>query len=186
MTQNFFVSIVRQRRVFLLAALCVLVSVAAEAGPRRARMSRDLVERLAAGRQEKTSVIVSGDAARIQAIAQRHGGRVKKQLRGGAVIEINGDRLDALSQDPDVDHLSGDVPVRRLMNVTAESIGADQVWDGAFGLPRGYTGRSIGVAVIDSGVALHGSLRRRIVASVDFTESRAAGGDLYGHGTHVA
>ena len=55
------------------------------------------------------------------------------------------------------------------MAVTTEAIGADQVWSGAFAGLRGYTGRGIGVAVIDSGIAQHRALRGRIVASVDFT-----------------
>src|SRR5918999_5279062 len=172
MTLNHSVSIISLRRACVFAAVCLLFSLTAEAGPRRARLSRDLADRLSAGRHETTSVIIKGSADRLLAIVQRHGGRIKKQLRGGAVIELAGDQLDAVSQDPEVDHVSGDVPVRRLMNVTAESIGADQVWAGAFDGLRGYTGRGIGVAVIDSGVAMHKSLRRRIVASVDFTGSR--------------
>ncbi len=149
-------------------------------------MSRDLAERLAGQRREATRIIVSGSAARIRAIAERHGGRVTKQLRGGAVIEIAGDRLEGVTRDPEVDHLSGDVPVTRLMGVTTEAIGADQVWRGPYEGRGGYTGAGIGVAVIDSGIAWHPALRRRVVAAVDFTGSRMDAWDRYGHGTHVA
>ena len=173
------------RRAAVVAAVLLVAATVSEAGPRRARMSRDLVERLASGQTGATSVIISGDERRIDAIAQRHGGRVKKALRGAAVVEFPGAQLEAVSQDPEVDHLSGDVPVRRLMAVTSEAIGADKVWSGAYAGVRGYTGRGIGVAVIDSGVAAHKSLRKRIVASVDFTGS-GDGGDSFGHGTHVA
>ena len=72
------------------------------------------------------------------------------------------------------------------MAVTTESTGATQVWGGS-GL-RGFTGRGIGVAVIDSGVAHARALRGRIVASVDFTDwrSRTPARRSFGHGTHVA
>src|SRR5687767_8128829 len=174
------------RRVVLFTALCLSFTLSVDAGPRRARLSRDVADRLASGRSDTTSVILTGDEARIQTIAQRHGGRVKKQLRGVSVIEVTGEQLDALSQDPEVDHISGDVPVRRLMTVTSEAIGADQVWGGGFAGLDGYTGLGIGVVVIDSGVASHKSLKKQIVASLDFTGGHGVPRDQFGHGTHVA
>ena len=72
-----------------------------------------------------------------------------------------------------------------MMAVTAEAIGASQVWRGGRRL-EGFTGRGIGVAVIDSGVAPHRALRGRIVASLDFTDPKGTGRDEFGHGTHVA
>ena len=60
----------------------------------------------------------------------------------------------------------------------------DQVWERLAGL-RGFTGRGIGVAVIDSGVAQHAALRGRIVANSTSPIRRAAV-DEFGHGTHVA
>jgi hypothetical protein len=129
-----------RRTASMVAAICILFAVGADAQPRRARMSRDLAERLQARRGDAARVIVEGDAARVQALARRHGGRVTKVLSGAAVVEFRDDSLDAVSRDPEVDHLSGDVPVHRLADVTAESIGADQVWDGGIAGPRGYTG----------------------------------------------
>ena len=102
-------------------------------------------------------MIVSGDDAGIDRLAARHGARVAKRLDGG-VLELAERTLDALSEDLEVAHLSGDVPVRRLMSVTTAAIGADQAWDGA-GWHRGATGHGIGVAVIDSGIAAHPALR---------------------------
>ncbi|MCA1558754.1 MAG: S8 family peptidase [Acidobacteria bacterium] len=177
----------RPRFSVILAFLGALaLSVPAQAGPHRARLSGDLAERLAQGRDEPTSVIVSGSRHEIEALAARHGARLKKLLRDGAVLEVTGGQLDALSQDADVDHLSGDVPVHRMMSVTTAAVGADQVWIGQAGEPKGLTGHGIGVAVIDSGVGPHSALRSRIVASFDFTKSRGVGVDKYGHGTHVA
>ena len=47
-------------------------------------------------------------------------------------------------------------------------------------------GAGIGVAVIDTGVAMMPELRGRIIASHDFTDERGLGLDEHGHGTHVA
>jgi serine protease AprX len=161
-----------------------LLSVAAQAEPHRARLSRDLAERVARGSNEPAAIIVSGSPERVQLLAARYGARITKSLRGGAVLEVTGGQLDALTQDPDVDHASGDVRVQRTMAVTTEATGATQVW-GTEQL-RGFTGLGIGVAVVDSGVATHKALRGRIVASVDFTGAKQPGGDAFGHGTHVA
>src|SRR4051812_16124951 len=186
MTQTRPVSCSAWRWTSLAAAVAFvgLITVPASAAPHRARLSRDLADRVAAGREEPSSVIVSGTPEMVQGLAVRYGARIKKSLRGGAVLEVTGGQLTALSQDPDVDHASGDVRVQRTMAVTTESTGATQVWGGN-GVP-GFTGRGIGVAVIDSGVATHKALRGRIVASVDFTGSGKGGRDEFGHGTHVA
>ena len=154
-------------------------------GPRRARVSRDVADRLARGTEASTDVIVAAADGAIDQLALRYGATVKRRIRGGAVLEVTGGQLEAISEDADVAHVAGDVPVQR-MGLTAEATGADQVWKGLASV-RGATGRGIGVAVIDSGIAVHAALRGRVVASVDFP-----GGtygplhDEYGHGTHVA
>ena len=146
------------------------VPVDAQVGPRRARVSRDVAERLARGTEASTDVIVAAADGAIDQLALRYGARVKRRIRGGAVLEVTGGQLEAISEDADVAHVAGDVPVQR-MGLTTEATGADQVWKG---LPpgRGATGRGIGVAVIDSGIAVHAALRGRVVASVDFPGGR--------------
>ncbi len=69
-------------------------------------------------------------ARRLQTLAKRYGAKVLKTLRNGAVLQVTGGQLDALSQDADVDHLSGDVPVVRMAGEMTSAIGADQVWAG--------------------------------------------------------
>jgi serine protease AprX len=166
-------------------AVLMLVGQLAEAGPHRARLSKDLEARLASGSEETTRVIVSGTDAEVDALAVRYGARRTKSVRGGAVLEVTGGQLAGLTADPDVSHLSSDARVERMMAVTTESTGATQIWSGIAGL-RGFNGRGIGVAVIDSGVAQHAALRGHIVAAFDLTEKPDATGDRFGHGTHVA
>ena len=65
------------------------------------------------------------------------------------------------------------------MAVTNQSIGADLVHEGGWAEGIGpLTGKGIGIAVIDSGVAPLPELRGRIVASRDFTDDRGPGRDL--------
>ena len=41
----------------------------------------------------------------------RYGVRLKKRIHGGAVLEATGGQIDAMSQDPDVEHMSGNATV---------------------------------------------------------------------------
>src|SRR3954454_21574672 len=124
-----FVSTVSLRWVVALA-ISVGCALGAEAG-QRAKLSRDLAERIAAGRADTVRAIVNGTESQVAAIAARHDARVAKRLRGAAVLEVAGSALEAIACDAGVAHLSGDVPVQRLMAVTTEAIVADQVWRGA-------------------------------------------------------
>ena len=130
----------------------------------RARLSRDLSDRIQQRVEAPTEVIVSASDGGVDRLVARYGARLKKRIHGGAVLEATGGQIDAMSQDTDVDHMAGNARVYRMMAVTTESTGADQVWAGLDGV-RGFSGRGIGVAVIDSGVAPHGALagpRRRV------------------------
>src|SRR4051812_1625765 len=185
-----FMLLRRCHRLPLVVAFVAVVLVSAPAdtfaqSPRRARMSSDLVDRLAKRIEASTTIIVSASDAGVDQLVTRYGARLKKRLAGGAVLEATGGQLDAISQDPEVAHIASDAKVFRQMAVTTEATGADQVWNGLAGL-RGLTGKGIGVAVIDSGVSTqHTALKNRVVAALDFTASGNVG-DNYGHGTHVA
>ncbi|HET7698099.1 MAG TPA: S8 family peptidase, partial [Vicinamibacterales bacterium] len=182
------IRIARRPRVFAAAAVAAALfatALCAEAQPRRARLSRDLADRIAQRIEAPTEIIVDVPHDRVEAIAARYGATVKKRLREGVVLEATGGQIDALSQDADVPHISGNVRVSRMMAVTAAATGADQTW-GGLGYLRGLSGAGIGIAVIDSGIGNHPALRGRVVASVDFTADRGPAADAYGHGTHVA
>ncbi len=171
---------------FSRATLAALVVVSIGASPafaaRHARLSADLEDHLAAGSQT-IAVIVHGTRTEVDALATRYNLRIARYLKSGAVLRVTAGQLAALSEDQAVEHLSGDVRFR-ASDVTAESIGADQVWAGSEGLPV-RTGAGVAVAVIDSGIDFgHAALKKRVLATIDFTGG--AGQDAYGHGTHVA
>ncbi|HZM96735.1 MAG TPA: S8 family serine peptidase, partial [Vicinamibacterales bacterium] len=168
--------------VFLLSA-----DPASAQGSRHARLSSDLAERLRVGDQREASVIITGTEAQVNELAERHGLLIKKRLVTGAVVDVPAGALAALADDPSADHLSSNHAVGAQMAVTNQSIGADVVHEGGWAAGIGpLTGKGIGIAVIDSGVANLPELRGRIVASVDFTDDHGPGVDLNGHGTHVA
>ena len=72
---------------------------------RHARLSSDLAERLRAGDQREASVIVTGTDAQVDALAARHGLRIKKRLATGAVVDVPAGALAALADDPAADQL---------------------------------------------------------------------------------
>lgn len=173
--------------VVAIALTAALLPGTASAQGRRARVSEDLRQAIDAGNTSATSVIVTATPARVNAIARRHGLVVRKQLATGALLDVPAGGLAALADDAELDQLSGNTPMRSQMAVTNVAIGADQVQAGGWGPSvRGLTGKGVGVAVIDSGVANVPELRGRVVANVDFTGTSQAAADRYGHGTHVA
>jgi len=146
-----------------------------------------------------------GRADRAGKTIQQGGGRAKHALGivGGASGSIKGTPLLALTNSKLVDYVFSDDPIRvsfdpiagaaKATATQATAINATRVWS-----ELGVTGRGIGVAVLDSGIAAHPDLGSRIVAAVDFTTPCAVTpcpapavslvplGDPGGHGTHVA
>jgi serine protease AprX len=173
---------------FTTTLAVVAAPAVSDAQSHRARLSRDVAERLQQRIETPTEIIVSASDAGVDQLVARYGARLKARIHGGAVLEATGGQIDAISQDADVDHIAGNARVHRMMAVTTAATGADQVWAGLDG-SGGQVGRGIGVAVIDSGVAAHPALKGRVVVSMDFTEAasaKTAGSDQFGHGTHIA
>lgn len=57
---------------------------------------------------------------------------------------------------------------------------ADVAWQ------QGVMGDGVGVAIVDSGIALHPDIAGRVVGWQDFVNGQPAPYDDYGHGTHIA
>jgi serine protease AprX len=137
-------------------------------------------------------------AERAAAAVGRAHGKTGRALSivGGASASLTGAQILALASDSDVDYISSDPVVTATFNSTDAAalaaspgileVGAPDAWR-----QFGVTGRGIGVAILDSGIAPHPDLAGRIVAAVDFTngqtnEALVAPADPGGHGTHVA
>src|SRR5690606_38698547 len=99
----------------LLCATGAVLAPDAAAQPRRARLSEALRARLRRGEPTGTRVIVSGTPAQIDAIATRHGVRVRRRLQAGAVLDVPAGRLAGLAEDPAVDQMAADQVVRSHM-----------------------------------------------------------------------
>ena len=136
-------------------------------------------------------------AERAAAAVHRANGKAGRALSivSGVSANLTGSAILALANDSDVAYISADDLILSTFDPTAGAelaaspgileVGAPDAWR-----QLGVTGRGIGVAILDSGIAPHADLAGRIVASVDFTgDVRGAlvpPADPGGHGTHVA
>ena len=118
------------------------------------------------------------------------GPRRTLSIVGGASGTLRGAQILALSKVPNVDRIlrdelfsvswNADDAAASATEAGMLAVNAPQVWSSL-----GVSGKGVGVAVIDSGVADHADLAGRVVARADFTGERSMG-DPGGHGTHVA
>ena len=185
------------RRIVLPIVLLVLCLAGASPdrvvrAQTRASLSGDLKALVNNRSARRTRVIVRGDAAALNTLARRHGVRVVRRLDHEAVIEANAAEIERIASDAAFSRLSGDVPVRSAMSVSNKSTAADQTRAGSAGLLlgiggiAGVTGKGIGIALLDSGIANHKALTGRVVASVDLVSDGSRKLDPFGHGTHIA
>ena len=138
------------------------------------------------------------DAERAAAAVTRAEGKTGRALSivGGASATLTGAEILALAKDSDVSYIASDDLVMATFDPAGAAalasspgvlaVGAPDVWR-----QLGVTGKGVGVAILDSGIAPHPDLAGRIVASVDFTAGGTSGtlvapADPGGHGTHVA
>ena len=154
---------------------------------RGCRATSPIASRSGVEASDATIIVVGERRQRSTQLVARYGARLKKRIHGGAVLEATGGQIDAISQDPDVDHIAGDASVlphdggddrgdRRRPGVERPRRAARRH------RPRHRRrGDRLGRR------AQHTALRDRVVASVDFTgRGKTAGATTYGHGTHVA
>ena len=176
------------RAAFLTLACASVAAPVYGQHQHKARVSADLADHVAIG-SATVEVIVDGDRAAVDRLAQRYNLTVKRYMRSGGVVRVNVGQLAALQGDVELDHLSSDVKYHSSSYTGAidpidEGIGADQVWAGAGELRR-LSGKGVTVAVVDSGIdPKHNALKNRVLYTVDFTGGN--GIDRFGHGTHVA
>lgn len=177
-----------------LATAMLVVALLAAVGPQRAATGdvADTVQVIVAG--------VPGAAAQVRDRAIELGAHIVRRLPlidgFSATMGVRG--VDALRRDPRVlmvsddrvakpmSLLGGSTPVNGgLMSDVTRITGAQTMW------ARGYTGKGVDVALIDTGVApVAGLQAARIVNGPDLSFDYQVGApayiDAYGHGTHMA
>lgn len=186
------------RRATLLAVILTAVAIslpglsasnpAGKAHPSLLLGARD-------GRAQALEVIVrettpqSGDA---ETLVGQLGGTLTHQLPilGGFSAQLPAGSLAELLASPAVAHVWEDGRIRMsgldldVLDLN-ESTPANTVWKQSIRLPTSYTGKGVGVAVLDTGVSRLADLGKRVLVRVDFTPDHD-GYDRYGHGTHMA
>jgi serine protease AprX len=180
-------------------ASCFLLAVMAFAGPGpKKKISSDLSK--SAARGGVVQVIVqwnteTGEATTAQKILAL-GGTVVSEFHAvhSGVYEIPTTAIGTLETDSDVKFVSVDRQIKKktaAIGITSTSVNAPAVWF------AGYSGKGIGVAVLDSGINNDGDLgiySHGPVYTEDFTikpnskgKTPASNGlDWYGHGQHIA
>jgi serine protease AprX len=184
------------RQVLTVAAATMVV--AGLAGPATANAATP-----SASAAERASVIVRelpGTGSTVEKAVSALGGSVGSQLSiiGGFKAEVPADRLAALRAVPGVVSVTEDAGLSlqsttdvadqasqpgSLYTLANKVTGASSMWD------KGYTGKGVDVAVIDSGVVPVNGLAGKVVYGPDLSlEANTAAKDLdtYGHGTNMA
>ena len=115
-------------------------------------------------------------------------GQVKKTFSSINAIHVtvSPSAFAALEADPNVKYISPNRAHRAFLDLTTAAVGASVAWQ------SGFDGTGVGVAVIDSGIALKHDLTgadgatSRVIHSENFATGQTDASDGYGHGTHVA
>ena len=179
-----------RRLILSIGLLLGLALTAHPHGQRVPTLSDDLKQALARG--ERVRVMVQAEEDALRSVRTRLGRGLRRNLAGALSLDLSAQELAGLRADGGIAHLSGDLPVVADMAIVNKVTSAEKVWQGTGGLlgllsTPGYTGRGIGVAVIDSGIADHAALSDRVVARVNLVSAEpGVSGDPFGHGTHIA
>jgi len=199
----------------LVAALLLPLSAQAAPNGRFAKLDRGLRAVAAAPNPGPQHVIIqtrsAADRAALKQALLAHGDVIEAEhpSLNALTVKLHGDDLGALDLDPGVTVISTDaeVTVTGAMSLTSAAAArssrtASTLSEDAshtmlpstlrqtLGLDGTvpYTGKGVGIAIIDSGIDPNGDFSGRIGGFWDFTKGGvpAMPHDDYGHGTHVA
>ena len=99
------------------------------------------------------------------------------------VMEVEEERLEKIKE------LEGMISYELDTHITAQMNRVSDIIESGWAHERGYFGRGVGVAVVDTGITLHKDFvegGNRVVGFADFINHRSEPYDDNGHGTHVA
>jgi serine protease AprX len=182
----------------LLAAaglgVAALPGIPVQAQSNHAHLDRQVLKAMAAGQPVRVIVLARGNLNLLHSDLRRSGvkGTVEVPIAHGIAARLTPAEIDHFLGDPNVERVIYDAPVRltdtpfnpaALATVYPAVMDAVPSWSNPV-LP--LTGKGIGVAVIDSGIAAHPDLSGRVIASHNFNDNVTGVDDAYGHGTAVA
>ncbi|GAB3942921.1 S8 family serine peptidase [Kribbella albertanoniae] len=169
-----------------------VVPSAAAADVTAGRLDRslfDVTTLIAEGATDSTPVIIryAGKASARSAVAGTTGGRVLASLGARATRVSQGEAFwrsltpgKTARVASTVTRISLDRRVKVNLDQSVPQIGGPAAWQ------RGFTGKGVKIAVLDTGIdPTHPDVAGRVAAAEDFSESGDAA-DHHGHGTHVA
>jgi serine protease AprX len=112
-------------------------------------------------------------------------GQIKYRLPmiNSYVMEVDEQLLDVIKS------MKGLLSYELDTHITAQMKRVNDVIESNWAHEHGYFGTGVGVAVVDTGVALHKDFvegGKRVIAFVDFINHRSEPYDDNGHGTHVS
>jgi serine protease AprX len=183
-------------RWLLVAAATLLVpgSVPAIDGPAQASIiDQAVLDRMAPGRDLPVILVARHDLAQLQGDLQRFGVHtgVAIPFAHGIAAALPAPLIAQMERNRNVARIIYDAPVR-LSDAPFDPAGLATVYASVVDATSGgrddhrLTGRGIGIAVIDSGIASHADVNPRVIASVNFNPTVTGTGDAFGHGTAVA
>lgn len=73
-----------------------------------------------------------------------------------------------------------DANERPALDISNSTLGLNRLWE------KGYTGKGVGICIIDSGIYPHEDFEGRIKGFKDIKSNKKKPYDPYGHGTHIA
>ncbi len=186
----------------LILACSAVIPATANAQISRRRLDKTLSDRARIGVGESRVIVTFKAGWDASEDAKRLGAKLGRRMRNGSrVMQVSNAQLEKLANHPAVEKVRWDRPIFGLPVTESASQKAPK----SLAESLGYTGRGVGVAIIDSGITpwhdeltYSGSSPRvltkggqRIAAFVDYTQEDQVLEDVppyddYGHGTHVA
>jgi serine protease AprX len=176
-------------------ALAALPGVSPWSGANEAHLDREVLRAMSQGERVRVILVARGDLNRLDGDVRRTGIQQTAQvsIAHGVATELTPALVQHFSQDPNVERIVYDAPVR-LSDAPFDPAGLASVYANVVGAGGGRSddrqragrGTGIGIAVIDSGIAPHADVNPRVIASVNFNPTVTGTGDAFGHGTAVA
>ncbi|MBF8982320.1 S8 family peptidase [Lutibacter sp. B2] len=146
-----------------------------------------VVTRMSAGTKDFIPAIVYSEKTcdHIKECVLNAGGKIKYHLPliNAIAVELPATSIDEVAAHNMIQFINHDAKVFKCMDNASLAIDARLVND------SGYTGKDVGIAIVDTGVYPHNDLVKptnRIIAFKDIVNGKTSPYDDDGHGTHVA